>query len=509
MMKNTGFGIDFGTTNSLVCAWGESWLRERRPVAFWDATNEGNRPHPSVVWYGPHPRPIVGRDAREKMGAMKNGMGHAFVSSVKRKLGQDKEVGLVGGERKAPWEVASEIFRHLKEDAEGREVMTKSKTKLGECVVTIPVGYNGRQRNEIRRAMQKAGLKLQTFLHEPFAAMVSHFYDPEVKLRGIGGKRTLVFDWGGGTLDVCVVEVTEDGSKVYELSHDGIADRAGDEFDQRMISLIKRKFLSKSPDGPDDLPIRGHALDRFRMAAEICKIHLSTVQEHVVEVPSLFELYGKLHDLEESIKRTEFEEIAQAEITAAEACVLRCLNAGGITPDLVDHVLLVGGTSNIPAVRSMMERIFGARVAVAFEPDAAIARGAAIVAAEGWVPYNVNDIGVVLADGSLFTVLPAGAPLTASQSKRFGFYCVDPRDGVARLVLGERPRRGDRAVRSLGDPLGIGTPVKIDGVGALDRINAQFVVTEDATLKVNAESAATGQQATAEIHDIRFGLSID
>lgn len=507
-MKSTAFGIDFGTTNSLVCAWGQSWLNEKRPVAFWDATEAGNRPHPSVVWYGPHPKPIVGRQARENLGAMTSGMGHAFVSSVKRKLGTNKEVGLVGGERKAAWEVASEIFKHLKDHSESREVMVRSQQKMTECVVTIPVGYNGRQRTEIRRAMQKAGLKLQTFLHEPFAAMVSHFYDPVQKLAGLGGKRTLVFDWGGGTLDICVVEVSEDGSNIYELSHDGIENRAGDEFDERMMTLIKRKFLSRSPGSHDDLPIRGHASDRFRLASEICKIHLSSAQEHVVEVPSLFEAFGKLHDLEESVTRAEFEAIAQPEITAAEACVLRCLRSADITSDLVDNVLLVGGTSNIPAVRSMMERIFGARVKVAFEPDASIARGAAIVAAEGWMPYNVNDIGVVLSDGSLFTILPQGAPLTASASKSYGFYCVDPRDGVARLILGERARKGDRAIRTLGDALVITTQPEINGVGELDRINTQFIITEDATLRVDALSSATGQNTTAEIHDLRFGLRI-
>ncbi|MDX2187115.1 MAG: Hsp70 family protein [Opitutaceae bacterium] len=507
-MRATAFGIDFGTTNSIVCAWGQNWLAEKRPVAFWDATSAGNRPHPSVVWYGPHGKPIVGREARQNMGAMANGMGHAFVASVKRKLGNNKEVGLVGGDRKAAWEVAVEIFRHLKEHAESREAMVRSGQKLTECVVTIPVGYDGRQRNEIRRAMQKAGLKLQTFLHEPFAAMVSHFYDPVQKLQGVSGKRTLVFDWGGGTLDVCLVEVSNDGSSVFELSHDGIADRAGDEFDQRMMSLITRKFLSRSPGGPTDLPIRGHALDRFRMAAEVSKIHLSSSLQHVVEVPSLFEAFGKLHDLEEAVTRAEFEEIAHDEIVAAEACVMRCLRAGGITENLVDQILLVGGTSNIPAVRSMMERIFGARVVVAFEPDAAIARGAAIVAAEGWVPYNVNDIGVVLADQSLFTILPSGAPLTASESKRYSFYCVDPRDGMARLILGERPRKGDRALRYLGDPLTISTPNVIENAGSLDRINAQFVVTEDATLRVTAQSAATGQEAAAEIHEVCFGLRI-
>ncbi len=507
-MKPLAFGIDFGTTNSLVSAWGSALLDEGRPVAFWDNTPSGNRPHPSIVWYGPHSQPKVGREARANIGSHSTSMGHAFISSVKRKLGREAEVELVGGQRKPAWEVASEVFRHLRHHAKEHGILKHSKQDLSECVVTVPVDFNGRQRSEIRRAMQLAGLKLKNFLHEPFAAMVSHFYDPVTKLAGISGKRTIVFDWGGGTLDVCITEVTPDGSHVFEVSHDGIADRAGDEFDQRVMRALKRKFISRSGLNLDDLPLRGNAPERFRLAAENCKIALSSTMEERVEVPSLFEAFGKHHDLEESMRRDEFEELARAEIDAAEACVQRCLGKAGLTPGLIDYVLLVGGTSNIPAVRSMMERIFGARVAVAHEPDAAIARGAAIVAAEEWVPYNVKDVGVLLSDGTMFSVLPGGHALLPSESKKFSFYCIDPRDGVARIQIVERKRKGDAAISNLADCMTVKTNPGIREVRSLDRISAQFVVTEDATLRVLAQSAATGNRNEIDIHDLCFGLKL-
>lgn len=507
-MNPLGFGVDFGTTNSLVCAWGDALRDERRPIAFWDKAPAGNRPHPSIVWYGPHAGARVGREARANIGGFGNGMGHRFVSSVKRRLGRNEEIELVGGTRKQAWEVAGEIFRHLREHADSHQILRESKRKLEQCVVTVPVDFTGRQRSDIRRAMQRAGLKLQTFLHEPFAAMVSHFYDPVNKLSGIAGKRTLVFDWGGGTLDVCVTEVSPDGSRVFELSHDGIADRAGDEFDSRLMQVLKRKLLDRSEVKLDDLPLRGNAQDRFRIAAENCKIALSSKEEERVEVPSLFELFGKPHDLEESVRREEFEEVARLEIIEAEACVQRCLNQAGLSPGLIDHVLLVGGTSNIPLVRSMMERIFGARVAVAHEPDAAIARGAAIVAAEGWTPYNVREVGVILSDQTLFTVLPTGQALTPSESKKFSFYCVDPRDGVARIQMGERRRQGDSSVSTLGDCMTVKTNPGVRELKALDKIAVRFIVTEDATLRLVAQSAATGHEAELEIHDLCFGLRI-
>lgn len=504
-MKPLSFGIDFGTTNSIVAAWGSALITEGRPVAFWDTEK---RPHPSVVWYGPHNSPIVGRSARQNIGSHTTSMGHAFVSSVKRKLGSNAEIELVGGQRKPAWEVASEVFKHLRDHAQHHQQMQQAGKTMTECVVTVPVDFGGRQRSEIRRAMQRAGLKLTTFLHEPFAAMVSHFYDPVKKLSSVAGKRTIVFDWGGGTLDVCITEVTADGSHVFEVSHDGIADRAGDEFDLRVMHSLKQKFIRRSGLNIDDLPLRGNAPDRFRVAAENCKIALSSKMDERVEVPSLFEAFGKLTDLEEVLTRAEFEAVAQPEIDAAEACVQRCLNQARLTPGLIDYVLLVGGTSNIPAVRSMMERIFGARVSVAHEPDAAIARGAAIVAAEGWIPYNVKDVGVVLSDGSLFTVLPAGRPLLASESKKFSFYCVDPRDGVARIQIAEHRNKGDSAISSLADCITVNTNPKVREYRSLDRITAQFIVTEDATLRVVAHSAATGHKQEKDIHDLCFGLKL-
>jgi hypothetical protein len=115
---------------------------------------------------------------------------------------------------------------------------------------------------------------------------------------------------------------------------------------------------------------------------------------------------------------------------------------------------------------------------------------------------------VVLSDETLFTVLPAGHPLVASESSRFSFYCVDPRDGVARLQIGEHKRKGDRRISSLGDCLLVKTDPRIRELRALDRITARFIVTEDATLRIIAQSAGTGDQAELDVHDLCFGLKV-
>lgn len=516
-MEPIAFGVDFGTTNSIVCAWGSQIrqaLQNEKPIALWDTSvlaQLGKRPHPSVVWYAPNQEAVVGHSAKSRMLAY-DGMGHAFVRSIKRQLGRDKEIELTGGLRKPAFEVAAEIFRLLKNDAENHPSLSKlngGRSVISECVVTVPVNYDGVQRRDIRKAMERAGLRLRCFLHEPFAALIGHFYNSTTKLQQLRGNRVLVFDWGGGTLDVCLAEVSEDGSEIYELAHDGIEDRAGDDFDKKIMVDLKRRFLDKSGLKLDDVPVKGSAADRFWGAAERAKIELSTSLSASVEVANFIEIYGKPIDLDEKIERDQFETLIRDEVIAAEACVLRCLRKARISsPGLVDHVLMVGGTSCIPAVRQMLEKTFGARVAVAAEPDAAIARGAAIVAAERWEPFNVKPIAVKLSDESFFTILPAKRELKASESTAFTFYCTDPRPAVANLMFYEQAVNGDAEYRALNAFLTVPSDPEIRAIANLDRIVAKFVITEDATLLCEALSSSTGQSRSCEIFDISFGLKL-
>lgn len=506
-MERIAFGIDFGTTNSIVAAWGSDIQRqEGKPFAFW--STEG-RPHPSIVWYGPHPEPIVGHAARVNMQALENSIGHVFIRSIKRDLGKNAEKELVGGARKQAYEVAAEVFGHLKREAEKSVLLAKDT--LVDCVVTVPVDFRGTHRRDIRRALERAGLRLKTFLHEPFAALISQYYQPDEKLEKIRGERIVVFDWGGGTLDVCVAEVSRDGSQIYELAHDGIADRAGDDFDRKLMTLIKNRFLQKRGEVKiEDFQLRGSARDRFWINTEDSKIQLSKKTEATVTVGNFVEIFGRPFDLEEKLTRKEFEGIIEDEIAAAEACVARCMGRARLTPGLIDRVLLVGGTSNIPAVRMAIEQHFGTKVELAKEPDAAIARGAAIVAAEGWQPYNVRSIGIKLADDNFFEVLPKGAPLTAANSRRAVFYCTDPRPGSANFFFCEQAVAGDGVYRALGDVLRVRTKSEseLHSRADLDRIIADFSVTEDATLLCSAKSNSVGEEAQCEIHDLCFGLQI-
>jgi molecular chaperone DnaK len=514
-MKKLGIGIDFGTTNSLASVWGsdvERVLGEQdetlRPVVFWHNDAEaGNRPHPSVVWFKPDDSVVVGVEARRNMQELSNSTGHRFVRSVKRSLTSTGDLVSHGGRRLEPFEVASHIFDHLKKNGQTHPTLAGHEFK--SCVVTVPVGFSGGQRRQIRRAMEKAGLELQGFVHEPFAAMVSHFYTPERKLAALRGKRVLVFDWGGGTLDVCLAEGSKDGATLYELAHDGIADRAGDDFDHRIMAGLKERFLARNHQlTEDDIENRCRDQDRFWISSELGKIELSAHESVRIRVPGFLEGNPQV-DLAENIKRTEFEEMIEPEVKAAIACTMRCLEQARLSPSSIDHVLMVGGTSLIPRIRARLEEIFGAKVKVTSEPDAAIARGAAIVAAEEWKPVNAVTLGCEMARGTFFSFLERGEPLVASSSKKFVFYCTDPRDGVANFIFGKQPVTGDKQVVPTGSilqvPLGSERPTSYRD---LDRLLVKSSVTEDATLLVEVKHTATGKVVKHEISDISFGLQL-
>jgi molecular chaperone DnaK (HSP70) len=514
-MKKLGIGIDFGTTNSLAAVWGGDVIRvlenrgeTLRPRVFWHEDEiSGNRPHPSVVWLKPDDSFVVGYEARRNMQALTGALGHQFVRSVKRSL-TSKAEWIHGGRRLMPYDIAAEIFKHLKQSSEADPMLLGHQ--FDSCVVTVPVDFTGTQRREIRRAMEKAGIRLQGFVHEPFAAMVAHFYHPDKKLSALRGKRVLVFDWGGGTLDICLVEGSQDGANLYELAHDGIADRAGDDFDRRIMAELRGGFLSRHPVlTNDDIDSRCRAQDRFWLNSERAKIELSSKESVHVRVPNFLDGNPPL-DLGEVINRTKFEELIDQEVKAAEACTRRCLEKARLNPSAVDYVLMVGGTSLIPRVRRQLEEIFGAKVQVTDEPDAAIARGAAIVASEEWKPVNAVTLGCEMARGEFFTLLKRGDPLEASASKRFIFYCTDPRDGCANFIFARMNDNVDGEVTPTGDilqlPIATERPTNLRDI---DRIIVRSSVTEDATLLIDAQHTGLGHTAQHEIANISFGLKLE
>ena len=498
------YGIDFGTTNSLLTGLSneKSFAGGEGKKVFLD--KDTARPHPSVVRYFDQIRkPEVGIKAKGQLYKSGEPGEGSFFKSIKRELGKNKEQTLNDGRKLKSTDIASEIFAHLKNEISKEGEGFQNEYPLNSAVVTIPVDFDGRGREEIAEAMRKAGIKPKAFVHEPFAALIGQFYDSEKKLSQLAGKRILVFDWGGGTLDLCLTEISKDGTKIYELGNDGISDRAGDDFDLRILRGVKAEFGDQH-NLPNDFEIDPKNYLRFIEACEKTKIELSGKNSSDIILPNLYEDLN----LGVTLNREKFEELIEDELKAAENCVLRLLKKTRTDPNQVDHVILAGGTSLIPSVSSRLEKYFGARVNLARDPLSVISEGAAIVAFEGWSLYNHADISVKLSDDTDFVVLPKGTKLDEKSSRTYTFSCVDSRSGEAHLFFQQRQVDGDNTFIPISQ-LTVPTSIEETRYEMLDRIQVTFSVSNEGILDCKASSSSTGEERTLRIHQLATGLKMD
>jgi len=491
-VAKVGYGIDFGTTNSVV-----SSVASDDGEAF--AYLENGQPHPSVVWYSIDHDPIVGRRARENFHQYVDAPGNRFIRSVKRMLGKGHSYELVGEPRDA-WEVASEIFAHLK-----RTVMRATGSDdLREAVVTIPIHFDGRARNELRRGARAAGIEITTFIHEPFAAVVGYYRSQGADLASAPPERILVFDWGGGTLDVTLVRVAD--GRLEELATGGIGDIAGDHFDDAIGKWAIGRFVDRVGISPEEVRLPSRAKDVLSIESEAAKIRLSSTQQTVLLTPRVAERDGEVFDLEETLDRPTFEGLIGPDLRRALREMDGVIESARLTVAEIDRVLLIGGSSSIPLLRSEMARRFGSRVVAIQRSQTIIADGAAEVAYRGYQPYLVNSIVLRLVDRSEVTILDRQTLLPTRVDVNRTLVCTDPRDGTARLVIAERPvESGPReSVQAgiLSVPVQEGLPKPFSN----ERIHAKFAIDDDLILRVLASGAATGEVARMDLYDLRFGL---
>lgn len=496
-----GFGIDFGTTNSLIAYFNPEIAQE--PGAFMDA----GRPHPSLVWYKPDSnQPVVGWEARKQMHQVENRMGHCFVHSVKRLMAEEREVPIIGTTRKPAREVGADILSHLL--AHARKTLPVVAEALDSCVATVPVNSSGRYRRELRRAVELAGLQVESFTHEPFAAVFGWFFAQKTDLHRLPPTKVLVFDWGGGTLDITLVQV-QDG-RIFELGNSNLEHCAGNEFTDKLTGLVRDKFVKRTGLTVDKLILDAEAKDRVWVNVEDAKIKLSEDASAQVNVPNYTYQEGNIHDLSESLGRPEYEERIKSDVDAAKAKVYDCLHRAGVEAASVDLVLLIGGTSRTPLVHQMMHEVFVTQVVPVKDADTIIAKGAAVIAAHKWKPYLVKPVTVKLADKSFLSLFKHGQTLTAPlASKSFTFYCVDGRNGSAHLLFYEQQRPHDAAIqKTLNCNLSVPTAQTVRSVSDLDRIMVSAYVTQDLTIQVEAMSSSQGRKESVEIQDICYGLEI-
>ncbi|MDQ3312048.1 MAG: molecular chaperone DnaK, partial [Actinomycetota bacterium] len=357
-------GIDLGTTNSVVAV-----LEGGDPVVIPNA--EGSRTTPSVVAFSKSGEVLVGEVAKRQ--AITNP--DRTFRSIKRHMGESWKSEDVDGKQYTPQEISARTLMKLKRDAEAYLGAT-----VTQAVITVPAYFDDAQRTATKEAGQIAGLEVLRIINEPTAAALAYGLD-----KGAEDETILVFDLGGGTFDVSVLEI---GDGVFEVkSTHGDTALGGDDWDQRVIDWLVNQF--KSAHGVD-LSTDRMATQRLKEAAEKAKIELSQVQQTQINLPFITATAdGPLH-LDESLSRSKFQEMTSDLIERCRVPFEQALKDAGVAKGDLHHVILVGGSTRMPAVQELATDLTGNEPNKSVNPDEVVAIGAAVQA--GVLRGDVKDV---------------------------------------------------------------------------------------------------------------------
>jgi molecular chaperone DnaK len=357
-------GIDLGTTNSVVSA-----LEGGEPVVIPNA--EGGRTTPSIVAFAKNGEVLVGEVAKRQ--AITNP--DRTIRSVKRHMGTDWKTPDVDGKKYTAQEISARTLQKLKRDAEAYLGDT-----VTQAVITVPAYFNDAERTATKEAGQIAGLEVLRIINEPTAAALAYGLDKE------GADQTiLVFDLGGGTFDVSVLEI---GDGVFEVkSTHGDVHLGGDDWDQRVIDWLVQEFKAKEG---IDLGVDKMAAQRLKEAAEKAKIELSTTQSTQINLPFITATQEGPKHLDEQLTRAKFQELTADLLDRCRSPFEQAVKDAGLSKGDLDHVLLVGGSTRMPAVAEMVQSITGKEPNKGVNPDEVVAIGAAIQA--GVLKGDVKDV---------------------------------------------------------------------------------------------------------------------
>jgi molecular chaperone DnaK (HSP70) len=496
------FGLDHGTTNTLAAV---HYAGEAQPNPFLD----GGRPHPSVVRYHGS-QVIVGRQARDQLDAPEVGVIGNFVRSPKRFLGKGAELN-VGGVARDPSEVVAEILRHVRGHAEEQ---LGGEAELANVVATVPVSMDGRGRRALRRAAQLAGFDIHQFVHEPLAALYGYLRAGEDfgrRMAELEGRLALVFDWGGGTLDLTLCRVT-DGS-LLQIHNVGDPDVGGDRFDERLMRLLHQRHVGKHhlPGEPTLIP---GAPAKLNAACELAKIRLSRAATAEVLVAHYADEDGEARTLEARLTREDVEASTRDLVKQGLRAIDRLLAHVEVPAEAVELCLATGGMIQMPAIRAGLIERFGGpgRVPLLEHGDRIIAEGAAWIASDGQPLTLAKPFELLHADASYVPLLQSDLTLPTlgkTVATSFSMYCVDPRDGYARFLFA-RPASPDRvSATDARDPYAVAV-VGVDPSAQplLERLELKLGIDHDLIAHVDLTSSLVQDSRSLELHDLEFGLHL-
>ncbi len=463
-------GIDLGTTNSCV-----SVMEGGDPVVI--PNSEGNRTTPSVVAFSKNGERLVGQIAKRQ--AVTNP--DNTVISIKRKMGTSEKVKIEGDEF-SPQEISAMILQKLKLDAENY-----LGTKVTQAVITVPAYFSDSQRQATKDAGKIAGLEVLRIINEPTAAALAYGMDKEAQ-----DQKIMIYDLGGGTFDVSILEI---GDGVFEvLSTNGNTHLGGDDFDNAIIDYLVDEF--KKSNGID-LKADKMAMQRLKEAAEKAKIELSGVQQTQINLPFITaDSTGPKH-LDITLTRAKFEELIHDLVEQTRIPVEQAMKDADITADQLHKVLLVGGSTRVPAVQEMVKRITGKEADKGINPDECVAIGAGIQG--GVLSGDVKDL--VLLDvtplslgietyGGVFTKLIERNTTIPTKKSQIFSTAGDGQTSVEVHVL-----QGEREMAAYNKTLGrfqlTGIPAAPRGV---PQIEVTFDIDANGIVHVSAKDQGTGNE---------------
>ena len=479
-------GIDLGTTNSAVAVFegGEPSVLPNE---------SGERTTPSVVSYDDQRGTFrIGQPAKNR--AIK--APESTVESVKRHVGDREFTVSLGGRERTPEEISGLLLQRLKRDAEAH-----AGTDFDRAVITVPAYFDDRQRQATKDAGEIAGFEVERIVNEPTAAAMAYGLDDEPDTEYV-----LVFDLGGGTFDVSLLELTPD---VYEvLATDGHTDLGGDDWDRAIIDWAAEGFQRTHG---IDLREDREALQRLKTEAEAAKVELSTAPDADLQLPFVTATEaGPLH-LERTLDRATFEGLTEHLLERVVAPTERVIESAPITRADVDEVLLVGGATRMPMVRERVAEITGIEPQTTVNPDEAVALGAAVQggviggAVDDLVLLDVTplSLGVEVQGGLFEPIIDANTTIPTVEGKPF----TTAEDDQTRVTI--RVFQGERAVAEENEFLGEFTLSDIPPAPAgAPNIDVQFRIDENGIVDVAAEDAASGAASGVTL-DGSIGLPDD